>query len=505
MKYCRIFLLITLSIFFLGVLFLKKQNNNLQMETNKLIRNAAKAGTWYSASVKELNQEIEKYLNQASVSVKTKPRIIMVPHPGLKYGGPTAAHAFKAVSNYSYRNIFLLAVSHYEHFTKISVGDYDFYESPGGKIPVNRDISSFLLENENFTFFKEAHEQEHSNEMQLPFLNKVFSDFKIVPIILPAAKNNNYEILAETLYQVLTEDDLIIISSDLSHYPNYENANYVDKKTLEAILTLEVNHFTNTINSLSQEGVENVSTLACGAEAIKAGVLIANKLNLEKAELLHYENSGDNSWGDKDQVVGYGALAVFSNKEEQFSETLVLSTEDKKTALKIVRTTLQNYFKKEELNWNFPVDSVFQKKIGAFVTLKKNHQLRGCIGNFDPSKPLFQIVEYLALEAALHDPRFPELREDELEEIDIEISLLSERKKIFKKEEIIPGKHGVYLRQGLRGGTYLPQVAIEQNWEREAMMNSLCEHKSGLDRNAWKDGSAEMFTYTALVFGEDDF
>lgn len=150
-----------------------------------------------------------------------------------------------------------------------------------------------------------------------------------------------------------------------------------------------------------------------------------------------------------------------------------------------------------------PHTETLEKKCGAFVTLHKNSELRGCIGHLVGIRPLYATIREMALASAFDDPRFPPLEKKELKEIDIEISVLSPMVKINSIEDIITGKHGLYIRKELWSGTLLPQVATEQGWSRQEFLEYACM-KAGLDRHSWKDRETEIFIYTAIVFGEKE-
>lgn len=470
-------------------------------------RPSALAGSWYPSDAQELSGEVQNFLQSAPAQdTGQKPRMIIVPHPGLEYGGPTAAYAYKSIAPYHYDNIYLIGVTHTSAFDGISLGNYGAYETPLGEVKVNTDVVDYFLKASNrFHFYPEVHSAEHSLEIQLPFLQTIFkNDFKIIPILLSATANQDPALLADTLYRVITPNDLVIISTDLSHYPAYEDAKQLDAKTLQAILTMSPESFQAQMNSIKTSLPENTSTPACGERAVLAGLRLAKNLNLNESKLLHYENSGDREIGDKGRVVGYGALAIYSSPEENFYDTVQLSEADKKLALYIARLSIKSQFDNEDVPLSIPADSQLNKPLGAFVTLKKNGELRGCVGAFEPEVPLYQVIAEQALHAALNDKRFSPLTADELGQVEIEISVLSPRKRVYSPEEVIPGKHGVYIQKGNQGGTYLPQVATDENWDRETMMNSLCGEKAGIEEEAWKDGSAEIYIFTALVFSEKE-
>ncbi len=180
----------------------------------------------------------------------------------------------------------------------------------------------------------------------------------------------------------------------------------------------------------------------------------------------------------------------------------LLNDVQRKRLLKIARQALESYIKTGKAPELKEDDPVLNKELGAFVTLHKRGDLRGCIGNMIGKGPLYLTVRDMAIAASTQDHRFPKVTKDEFADIDIEISVLSPMEKIKDPSEIVMGKHGVLVRSGFRSGVFLPQVAEQMNYDREAFMNSLCAHKAGLPADAWKKGECEIFVYTAEVFGE---
>lgn len=173
-----------------------------------------------------------------------------------------------------------------------------------------------------------------------------------------------------------------------------------------------------------------------------------------------------------------------------------LTNDEKKELLRIARETLATYIvsgKMTDIKTNF---EALKRPSDAFVTLRKSGELRGCIGTVRAPKPLCMNVAELSISSAMRDPRFPPLEPDELPEIDIEISVLSDFKKVGASSEITAGVHGVLVEKDGRSGIFLPQVATEQGWNAEQMLNYLCAHKAGLPQDAWKKGAA-LYIFTA--------
>lgn len=183
----------------------------------------------------------------------------------------------------------------------------------------------------------------------------------------------------------------------------------------------------------------------------------------------------------------------------------MLNREQKKKLLEIARGSIEVYLKTGKRMNLTEVDPVLLKEMGAFVTLKENEELRGCIGNLIGAGPLYLTVCDMAVEAAVGDPRFTAVELPELKKIEIEISVLSPMEKVDSADKIELGKHGVLVRKGMQSGVFLPQVAAETGWNKEEFLSNLCLHKAGLAPDAWKDKRIEMYIFTAEVFSEKEY
>ena len=472
------------------------------------IKRADLAGSWYPSSKDVLTTMLKGYLDDARPD-KIPPNIIAViaPHAGYLYSGPVAAYSFKAVSGLDIETVIIIGFSHRKYFDAISVYDRGAFETPLGFLKVDEELAKrLILSHDKFYFNPDLFSGENSIEMELPFIRYVFQDkeIKIVPVVMGVQSYENAEILGNSLYEVLKEKDkfLLVASTDMSHYHNYGEANSMDGLAVEAISQMDPKAFFDKVSLKKCE--------ACGAGAVAATMIAAKKLGADGIEILRYANSGDTA-GKKDSVVGYLSAAIYKTKDQRLEtvdknkgESDMLSEDQKKRLLQIARETIEAHLKTNKKLDVKEDDAVLNREMGAFVTLHRDGQLRGCIGNIIGHGPLYLTVRDMAIESATGDPRFSQVTASELKDIDIEISVLSELEKITNPDEIVMGRHGVLVRSGFRSGVFLPQVATETGWSKEEFMSSLCSHKAGLPRDAWKKGGVDIYIFTAEVFGEKE-
>ncbi|MBN2520054.1 MAG: AmmeMemoRadiSam system protein A, partial [Bacteroidales bacterium] len=254
------------------------------------------------------------------------------------------------------------------------------------------------------------------------------------------------------------------------------------------------------------KNIPNLATSLCGWNSVLTLLYITQNIPEINIELLQYKNSGDSPYGDKSQVVGYYSI-VFSKKksmENKKEKEYSLNNDEKKILLDIARTTIKDYINKGVINKINTSDFSENLKMpcGAFVTLHKEGKLRGCIGRFDPNEPLYKVVQDMAIAASTQDYRFSRVTTDEIDNLDIEISVLTPLKKIESIDEFELGKHGIYIKKGLKTGTFLPQVAEGTKWNKEEFLGHCARDKAGIGWTGWKD--AELYTYEALVFSEKE-
>ncbi len=496
-----------------GIWFLShnKKEENLTMspvpKSKQNVRNPAVAGAFYPADAKELAREVDGFLSKAEKIPPSPPFIkggvggilgLVVPHAGYVYSGQVAAAGFKQLAGENIDTVILIGNSHQAYFAGAAVYSEGFLKTPLGEVEVDSDLAQKIIgENSKIKADTAAHELEHSLEVEIPFLQRVLKDFKLVPILLGSGSLDDVKILAQAISQNIKDKNVLVVaSSDMSHYPPYEQANYADKKTVEAILTGQVENLEKTIARLEKENIANAQTFLCGKDAVEALMLVMQDLGAKDIKLLKYVNSGDTA-GDKAQVVGYGAVAFYGQRRG-----MELSQAEQRRLLEIARQTVESYVKAGQAPVFSENSPALNQKLGVFVTLKKNGQLRGCVGNFtnEDSSPLWQNVRQMAQAVASQDPRFAPVSESELPHLEYEISVLSPLEKITGWQQIQLGKHGVEIKKGSASGVFLPQVATETGWDLETFMGQLCSQKAGLPATCWQDKDTEIYTFTAQVF-----
>ena len=464
-----------------------------------IIRPSAVAGKWYREDPKALKLQIESLLKNVKLPpLPSRINALIVPHAGYRFSGPTAAYAYKAIAGRGYNRVVILAASHYAHFYGASTLDVVAYETPLGQVPVDRKVVKALLKNPLFKERTMAHLREHAIEAQLPFLQIVLKNFKIVPILISEVKDEDIFILADILKKVLGKDiknTLFIASSDFTHFgpmygyvPFKENiSEKIKKMDMEAVEFIKKGDSKGLLDYYHKTKIT-----ICGIYPI--AITISSLAKQPKGFLLHYTTSGE-ILGNYSNSVSYVAMLL---------DEPGLSENERENLLKLARFTLKYYFNHghppavEEIP--IKVSPVLKEKKGAFVTLKKHGQLRGCIGFIRPIFPLYKTVMQASLQAAFADPRFLPLRQEELKEIDIEISVLGPIIPVKKVEERRIGRDGLIIKKDGQQGLLLPQVATEFNLDRLKFLELTCK-KAGLSPSAWKKG-ASIYRFTAEVFGE---
>ncbi len=475
------------------------------------IQEPSLAGSFYSKDPAVLKKRVEGFIDNAEPGpIPGDISAIISPHAGFRYSGRIAGYGFKAIKGKGFNTAIIVAPSHHHSFEGIAVLDKDSYLTPLGSVAIDRDLTKrFLSFDKNINYYIRPFLNENSVETQIPFVQEALPGASIVLVLTGNGSYDTCMLLRDVLYAVIGErkDIILIASTDMSHYNPDKIARIIDSAVLE-----ELEEFNPEELFLRFSGMP-AKERPCGSTAIIGVMLAARKLGADKISILKYATSADVT-GDASAVVGYASAAVYKRtgdtrvavKKQRMEKDMdrLLNTKEKTRLLQIARETLKTYLdngKKLEINED---DPVLRKEMGAFVTLHKDGQLRGCIGNIIGKGPLYQTVSDMAIQAGTQDPRFPPVVGGELDDIDIEISVLSPLKKVDTPDEIIMGKHGVLVRRGPRSGVYLPQVAVETGWNRQEFMDSLCMHKAGIPRDSWKGSGCDIYIFSAEVFGEKE-
>jgi AmmeMemoRadiSam system protein B/AmmeMemoRadiSam system protein A len=493
----------------IAVMMMNTHNGNVAKEA--IVRPATQANRFYTGDAKELSEEVDSFLALHAKDRKYEQvAAVIVPHAGYYFSGNVAAAAYQSIPEGKvYKRIFLLGPSHHEWLDGASVNtEFDYYSTPLGNVKVDVETARLLTNTDGtdktdsvFFYNPKAHDREHCLEVQLPFLQRRFGEVPpIVPIIISTNDFRKLQRIAETLKPYMTEENLFVVSSDFSHYPKYEDAREVDARTGKAVESGDVERFIAQLEENARSGVRNLATSACGELAIATLMLMMQDGSYEVKHLL-YQNSGDIDNHDHSRVVGYHAFAVIRSLPLTPSEErgdFALTDEEKQMLKDIALTSIKDSLDRKRIVEPTTLTETLKQKCGAFVSLHKQGRLRGCIGHFGEDVPLHEIVAEMARAAAFEDPRFMPVSRDELEDIDIEISVLTPMRRIQSLDEFQLHKHGIYIKKGYRSGTFLPQVADEVNWTKEEFVGHCAQDKAGIGWDGWRD--AELYVYEAIVF-----
>jgi hypothetical protein len=444
------------------------------------IKEPSVAGKFYPSDKQELKESVEGFLSKVQKG-KRDGRLIAIisPHAGYRYSGQVAAYGYQEIKDIGIKKVILIGSSHHAGFKGASVYTKGSFRTPLGDVEINEKLAGSLLNvNADVMFYPSAFENEHSLEVQLPFLQTVLKDFTIVPILVGSPTKQTYDHLISKLTEILDEKTLIIASTDLSHYHDYHKAIEMDSRMISAIERLSV----IDAGQLLQDGRSEM----CGAFPVIIAMEVSRRYGANLGALFKYANSGDVT-DEKDKVVGYASIGLYKNP---------LTEGERKDLLALAKKAITDYVtngKAPEIEVN---NQKYKSDGAVFVTIKKNGSLRGCIGHVQAIMPLYQSVIKNAIAACSGDPRFPPMTEEELKDIDLEISILSPLNPVKDIKDIQIGKHGLVIRKGVHSGLLLPQVAGELGWDRDAFLKNLCA-KAGLPEYAWRD--AELYLFTAEI------
>jgi len=494
-----------------------KSENSAKEQVNaqsgKKLLDSSLAGRWYPAETGRLEALLEGFFRKADINSAENPIALILPHAGYRYSGQTAAKGVKTI-NRKYKRVVILGPSHHSALRQIlSLPDATHYKTPLGEVTLDTKFIDKLLNHPEFQRVPSVHRNEHSVQIELPLLQHRLGNFELVPIVTGYCSPQTIKKVSRILCNLVDEDTLVIASSDFVHYgARYgyvpfddnipENLEKLDMGAYKYIEQLDANKFLNYKR-------ETGATI-CGYVPI--AIVLSMLTEDSSTRLVEYTTSGELT-GDYSNSVSYLSI-VFTGNWKKGAEVeqngdgaeTNLSEKDKSYLLQLARKTITYAvnnrkvptLKKLGLE---DIPSAVKKTRAAFVTLRKNSHLRGCIGDITPQRPLYESVLINSINAAFRDRRFLPLEKDELESISIEISALTRPEPVSSPNDIEIGSDGIVLSKNNRRAVYLPHVATEQGWNLEQTLNHLSQ-KAGLPADAWKEG-AEFQVFQAEIFGED--
>lgn len=459
-------------------------------------------GHFYPKESKDIKNFISEAFNKI-INYKTTTKFIgaIVPHAGYIYSGTIAAYVYKIIPKADV--YFIIAPSHRYWIDKLVMCDENF-KTPLGNIEVEKDIVKSLSKNDPFSLDCSKFVGEHAIEVQLPFLQYRFKDsFKIVPILVNTQDTKTLNDAAKLIKKISDENKkniFYIVSSDLSHYPEYDKAKILDLTLIESIKHMDSFYLDLTSKLLLSKNIENYQTSACGLAGIMLGIELSKLYGANMYENIIYKNSYDTNpkMAEKKSVVGYtaGFFTISKETKKEF-----YSDEEKKLLLHEARKSIEDFFNKKDINNEISKNIKFNLPKAVFVTLTQNGNLRGCMGTTEPRDTLLNAVRYFARVSAFGDPRFSSLKEDELTKTKIEISILSPLRKVSNYTEVKEKKDGVVIVSKRGSGLFLPQV-----WDyfpnKESFLTELCTQKAGLEPNCYKSKEVDIFVFDVEKFSE---
>ncbi|MGB8958454.1 MAG: AmmeMemoRadiSam system protein B, partial [Candidatus Aminicenantales bacterium] len=444
------------------------------------IRPAAFAGQFYPADAARLTADIDGYLAAAKAAAPAASpagRIagLVVPHAGYVYSGRTAAAAYALLRGQAIDTVVIIGPSHRVAFEGASIWPDGGFETPLGIARVDGGLAKEIAEASGFRFRKEAFAEEHSVEVQVPFVQRVLPGAAIVPIVMGEQTRTTIRTLAAALAKACRDRRVVVVAStDLSHFLPVERAQATDAGTAALIRDLKTEAIIRKV-----EAGENIM---CGGGPVASVLLFAEKAGRPKVEILARTDSS----GFGGPVVGYLAAAIFSGAPAA-PEEFTLTADEKADLLKLARAALTEYVTRGTEVDDLSGRDKFRAPRGAFVTLTRDGALRGCIGYIEPVLPLGRAVIRTAIYAATEDPRFRPVEAAELKDLRIEISVLTPAREIDDPRLVKVGTHGLIVEKDGAKGVLLPQVPVDNGWDRETFLGQGCL-KAGLPPDAWKRG-----------------
>jgi AmmeMemoRadiSam system protein B/AmmeMemoRadiSam system protein A len=469
--------------------------------TDDEVRPPAVAGQFYPRDAAGLAEAIDAYLASARAPATARPVALVVPHAGYVFSGQIAADAYRQSAGYDYDTVVILGTNHTDaSFRRIALYRGRGFRTPLGVAEIDTGLATALIEADpDVAWRNETHAREHSVEVQVPFVQRLFPKAKILPLVVATSDPAMCARLGRALAGLVAgRRALVVASSDLSHYPAASDARRIDRETLEAIAGMDAATVETTLAETPRRGVRELVTGACGEAPILAAIAYARALDVTRGRIVSYANSADSPAGDPRRVVGYGALTFAPDDDGANGDGKAgagaagaippLSDADKQALLDYAKRTIERFVRTGTAPLSRDVDAALMQRRGAFVTIREHGELRGCIGRLVPDGPLHWLVGAVALQAATGDPRFSPVRAKELANLEVEVSILTPMREIASPAEIVVGRDGVVMVKDGKSAVFLPEVATDEGWTREMLLDNL-SLKAGLPAGAWRAGA----------------
>ena len=481
-----------------------------RMSEQLQIRSSVIAGSWYPDDPSELARMADGFLDGGERgSCAQLPLALVAPHAGYVYSGAAAGQAFAQVRDCPVRRVWVLAPSHRLPLKGVGLYTDDAFRTPLGDLPLDHAVLDRLARHDGFDWLRSGDGGEHSLEIELPILQRALGAFELVPLLLGRFDDGTARSIAEVLRQELGPGDLLVISTDFTHYgTRFGYAPFAGSSDLRTrIDDLDHGawkHVAEPDPERLYAYLQQTGATICG----RSGLLVLAALlgPQGRASELVYTSSGamTGDWANSvSYLAGRADGAPWSGRGPQTGVARLVSAETGALLLELAERSLQHWFEEGSLLEVDPstLPSDASTVLGAFVTLQKGDRLRGCIGEITATRPAWQAVIARAVDAAVHDPRFSPVTASELPSLHLDISLLGPSRKVAGPRSVIVGRHGVVLSRGTRRATYLPQVGPEQGWDRNTMLAHLAR-KAGLPPDAVAEAQIEV--YEAQVIREPD-
>ncbi len=454
---------------------------------------------WYPQEETKLKNRLDYLEKEAELkygSINTNPRALIVPHAGYSYSGVVAASCFNTLKNSTTTidRIIIIAPSHAVPFNGIAVPtDIKEYVIATGNIPFDTKSIKSLSKQKPFipsqTLFNNPFKDEHSFEIECPFIYKYFSDkISVIPLLVGYLTDKEIKACASILKKYITKNTLIIVSSDFIHYgPQFDYMPFgPTQQATRAIQKLDftiMQHLFNPSLTDFLKILKQTKATVCGKYplAILLALLENKALGAVQPHLIAYSNSQESNPETTESSVSYGAIA--------YSQDSSLTNYEKKLLHLYAKHTLTDSFLSDEAKTEFPlvITPYMQQLCGTFITWKNpDHSLRGCIGTVHADDSLINNISKYSLLAAFNDSRFTPITAEEVEYVTPTITVLTRFKKIKSYTDIILGFNGIILKNGSKQAVFLPQVAIEQQWDLPTTLEQL-SLKAGLAKDTWKN------------------